>query len=76
MGPLPAHWNPSCLYPKRVANEAAVNLRAERREQGGDMSASMLLNTEVEETAEQNIVARRDRHHRGRMGQRAAPPKA
>ena len=55
MGPLPANWNPSCLYPKRVANEAAVNLRAERREQGGDMSASMLLNTEVEETAEQKL---------------------
>jgi hypothetical protein len=53
--PLPANWNPNCLYPKRVASVAAMNLRAEQRKQGGNMSASMLLNTEVEETAEQKL---------------------
>jgi hypothetical protein len=55
LGHLPAHWNPSCLYPKRVADEIAGNRRAERGEQGGNMSVTMLQCREVEETAEQKL---------------------
>jgi hypothetical protein len=42
-----------CLL--RVGNEAAVNLRAGREEQGGRMSFTMFQNAEVEETAEQKL---------------------
>jgi len=52
---LPAHWALSCLYTKRVADEIAVNRRAERGEQGGKMSVTMLQSREVEETAEQKL---------------------
>jgi len=38
-----------------VASEAAMNLRAERREQGGNMSVTMLQRAEVEETAVQKL---------------------
>ena len=55
MANLCAHWNLSCLYPKRVADEIAVNRRAERREQGGKMSLTMLQSREFEETAEQKL---------------------
>ncbi|HXP81948.1 MAG TPA: hypothetical protein VN976_18760 [Verrucomicrobiae bacterium] len=55
LGHLLAHWNPSCLYPKRVANEIAGNRRAKRGEQGGNMSVTMLQSREVEESAEQKL---------------------
>lgn len=38
-----------------MANEIAVNRRAERGEQGGNMSVTMLRSTEVEESAEQKL---------------------
>jgi len=55
LGHLLAHWNPSCLYPRRVANEIAGNRRAERGEQGGNMSVRMLQSAEIEETSVQKL---------------------
>ena len=69
-------WNLSCLNPKRVADEIAGNRRAERGEQGGKHVSDYVAERGSGRNSGTEIVARRDRHHRGRMGQRSAPPKA